>query len=132
DAAGRERLQHTELLGDFQCAVVRQHHAGAADADARRARRDRGHQHLGRAADDGRQAVVFADPEAAVAEALAMLGQVERVADRSVFGAAGDGNGLIEYRESQGHADPSSDAYIGRSPEGTRLAWGGPARRLML
>ena len=70
---GRERLQHAELLGHLQRAVVRQHHAGAADADARRARGDRGHQHLGRAADDGRQAVVLADPEALVAEALAML-----------------------------------------------------------
>ena len=102
DAPRRERLQHAELLGHLQCAVVRQHHAGAADADARGARRDRGHQHLGGAADDGRQPVVLADPEARVAQALAMLRQVERVADRGAFGAAGDGNGLVEHGESHG------------------------------
>ena len=75
DAARRERLQHAELLGDLQRAVVRQHDAGAADADRRRARRDRRHQDLGRAADDRRQAVVLADPEARIAEPLAMLGE---------------------------------------------------------
>ena len=75
DPAGRERLQHAELLGHLERAVVRQHHAGAADADARRARGDRRHQDLGRRADDRRQAMVLAQPEARVAEALAVLGQ---------------------------------------------------------
>ena len=33
DAAGKQRLQHLEALGDDQRRVVRQHHAARADAD---------------------------------------------------------------------------------------------------
>ena len=122
DAARRERLQHAELLGHLQRAVVRQHHAGAADADAFGARRDRGHQDLGRAADDRRQAVVLAEPEARVAEALAVLREVERVADRGVLAAAGERDRLVEHRESKvGHAFSRADGS-GRSSAPTPAA----------
>jgi hypothetical protein len=97
DACRRQRFQDAELLGDLERRIVRQHDAGAADADAPGARRDRGHQDLGRAAHDGGQAVVFAEPEAVVAERFAVFGQAERVANRLVFTAAGDGDGLIEH-----------------------------------
>ena len=33
DAAGKQRLQHLEALGDHQRRVVGQHHAAGADAD---------------------------------------------------------------------------------------------------
>ena len=48
DAARRQRIEHAELLGDLERRIVRQHHAGAADADARRARGDRRDQDLRR------------------------------------------------------------------------------------
>jgi hypothetical protein len=38
DAARRQRVQHAELLGHLEGRVVRQHHPGAADADACRVR----------------------------------------------------------------------------------------------
>ena len=101
DAARRERLEDAELLGHLERAVVRQHDAGAADADRRRARGDRRHEDLGRAADDRRQAVVLAQPEARVAEPLAVLGERQRVADRRVFAAAGERHRLVEHREPQ-------------------------------
>ena len=99
DAARRQRLEDAELLGDLERAVVRQHHAGAADADRRRARGDRRHQDLGRAADDRRQAMVLAQPEARIAEPLAMLGERDGVADRRVLAAAGERDRLVEDRE---------------------------------
>ncbi len=34
DAARKERAQHAEIFGDFERAVVRQHHAAAADLDS--------------------------------------------------------------------------------------------------
>src|ERR1700685_4510850 len=40
DAPGTQAAQHRERLGDFERAVVRQHHAPAADADSRGCRRD--------------------------------------------------------------------------------------------
>ena len=100
DAPRRERLEDAELLGDLERAVVRQHDAGAADPDRRRARRDRRHQDLGCGADDGRQAVVLAQPEARVAEPLAVLGERERVADRGILAAAGERDRLVENREA--------------------------------
>jgi hypothetical protein len=95
DAAGRQRLEHAELLGDLERRVVRQHDARAADADSRRARRDRRHEDLGARADDGREAVVLAEPEPVVAERLAVHGEVQRVADRRVLATAVDGDGLV-------------------------------------
>jgi hypothetical protein len=104
DSPRRQRLQHAKLLRHLQCAVVRQHHAGAADADAPSARGDRGHQDLGRTADDGGQAVVLAEPEAFIAERLAMLGKHQRVADRRVFIAPGKRRRLIEHGQAQHEA----------------------------
>jgi hypothetical protein len=79
----------------LKARVVRQHHAGAADAGcAGCARRSRPAGSRARA-DDGRQAVVLADPEAVVAQRFAVHRQVQRVAQRVVFTAAGAGNGLV-------------------------------------
>ncbi len=48
DPAGRDGLQHAELLGDLERRVVRQHHACAADADAVRDAGDGCDQHFRR------------------------------------------------------------------------------------
>jgi hypothetical protein len=49
-----------------------------------------------RAADDGGQAVVLAEPEALVAELLAQHRQIERVADGRVFARACDRDRLVK------------------------------------
>ena len=103
DAAGRDRIEHAELLGHLERAVVRQHDAGAADADARGGRRDRRHHDLGRGADDGGEAVVLADPEAVIAERLAVRRQRDRVADGGVLAAAGGRDRLVEHGELHCH-----------------------------
>ena len=82
DAAGRDGVEHAELLRHLEGRVVRQHDAGAADADALGDGGDGRHQDLGRGADDGVVAVMLGDPEAVVAQRLAVLGERDRVADR--------------------------------------------------
>ena len=96
DAAGRQRIEHAEDLGHFERRVVRQHDAGAADADAIGGGGDGRDHDLGRRADDGRMVVMLGNPEAFVAQRLAMLGKRHGVADRLVLGAVGDGDRLIE------------------------------------
>ena len=104
DAPRRQRLEHAELLGHLERRVMRQHDAGTAQAHALRARGDGRQQDLGRGADDGRQAVVLADPEAVVAQGLAMRGQIQRVAQRVVLTAPGAGDRLVQNRKRQCHA----------------------------
>jgi hypothetical protein len=113
DATGRQRLQHAELLGHLQGRVVREHHAGAADADARGAGRDGRHQQFRGRADDAREAVVLAEPEAVVAERLAERGEVEGVANRLGLGPAGDRGRLVEHREGEGHRRDSGRPRAG-------------------
>ena len=47
DAAGVQRLEHPELLGDHERGVVGQHHAARAQADGRGGAGDVGQQHGG-------------------------------------------------------------------------------------
>ena len=101
DAAGRDRLQHAELLGHLQAGVVRQHHAGGADADARRGGGDGADQDLRRGAGLAGRVVVFGAPVARVAERLAMLRQRQALADRGVRRAAGHHGRLVEHGQSQ-------------------------------
>ena len=96
DAAGRQRVEHAEDLGYFERRIVRQHDAGAADADALGGGGNRRHHDLRRGADDGRMVVVLRHPEALVAQRLAVLGERHGVADRLVVRSAGDGNRLVE------------------------------------
>ena len=98
DAAGCDRLQHAELLGDLQRRIVRQHHPGAADADAIGGRRNRRHQDFGRGAGLCLGTVVFGQPVAAVAERLAVARQLQALADRGVRGAALHDGRLVENR----------------------------------
>jgi hypothetical protein len=102
DAAGSDRIQHAELLGDLEGRVVRQHHAGAADADGAGGSGDGGDQNLGRRADDGGVGVVLGHPEAVIVPAFAGLGQRHGVADRFALRAIHHGNRLIENGQAHG------------------------------
>ena len=85
DATGRERLDHGELLGHFQRRIVGQHDACRAHANALRLHRNRSDENLRRGAHDGLRAVMLAHPEAVVAQPLAMLRHLDRLADRHVL-----------------------------------------------
>jgi hypothetical protein len=102
NAPGRQRLQHPELLGHLEWRVMRQHHAGAADANARGPRGDGRHQHLGRTAHDGGVAVVLADPETVVAQSFAILRQGQRFSNGCIGTAPRQGHGLVKYGKFQG------------------------------
>ena len=82
DAAGKQRLQHLETLGDHQRRVVRQHHAARADAQMRRRRRDLADHDLRRGAGDVRKIMVFGDPVTLVAKPVGKPRQIERIAQR--------------------------------------------------
>ena len=99
DPARRDRLEHAELLGDLEGRVVREHHAGAAYADARRGRRQRRQQDLRRGADDAVAPVVLRNPEPPVAQRVAVPGEGERLADRFVLAAAVRRGRLVEHRQ---------------------------------
>ena len=62
--------------------VVGQHHAAGAEADGRRDRREVREQHRRRRAGDAGHVVVLGDPVPPVAEALGLLHQRDRVAQR--------------------------------------------------
>ena len=99
DPAGMETGEEAEPLGDLQRAVVREHHAAAADADPLGGRRDRPDQHLGRRAREHRAAVVLGDPVAVVSQAVGVAGEVERVGERVRSGRARGDRGLVEHAE---------------------------------
>jgi len=80
---------------------VRQHHASAADADALGDGGDGGDENLRRRADDGLVAVMLGQPEAVVAQRLAVLRQRNGVADGGAVRSANYGDGLVEDGEAQ-------------------------------
>ena len=132
DAARRQGVEHAEHLGHFERRVVRQHDAGAADPDALGGGGDRGDHDLRRGADDGRMVVVLGDPEAVVAQRLAVLGEGNGVADRLILRTAGDGDRLIENGKTHcderwvAEANPASPTPgTGRPAAG----WASTARR---
>ena len=108
DAARRNRLQHAKLLRHLERRVMRQHHAGAADADARRGGGNRRHQHLRRGADDIAGVVMLGKPIAVVTERVAMFRERQRFAYRDVLCFAFGGGGLIEYGQLHG-----APAFVG-------------------
>ncbi len=79
DAAGMERGERAELLGNDQRRVVGQHDAAGADADGRGAGGDMADDDGGRGAGDARHVVMLGEPVAVVAEPLGMAGEIERV-----------------------------------------------------
>jgi hypothetical protein len=99
DPARVERGERAELLGDHERRVVRQHHAARAHADPLGVRRDVADQHRRRRACDAGHAVVLGEPEAAVAVAFGVLGELARGRQRLGRGRAGADRRQIEDRE---------------------------------
>ena len=86
DAPRVERLEHPELLGHLERAVVSEHDAARPYADPARPGRDRGDEDLrGRVGESGR-GVVLGQPVAVVAEPVGGLGEVEGLPDRLARG----------------------------------------------
>ena len=99
DPSRGDRIEHAELLCDFQGRIVGQHHTGASDPDAVCRLPDRGDQDFRCRADNCFIAVMLGNPEALVTEPLAMLCQSDCVADRVAVRTANTGNRLVQHRE---------------------------------
>ena len=82
DPAGIERFERPELLGDHQWRVVRQHDAAGADADGGGSGGHVADDDRGGGARDPGHAVVLGEPEAAIAQALRVLREIEGAAER--------------------------------------------------
>ena len=80
DAAGMQRLQQAEGLGDLERRVVGQHDPAGADAQMVGAAGDVADHDLGGAAGQAGGVVVFGEPEAVVAEAVGQHGEIARIA----------------------------------------------------
>ena len=100
DTAGEEPGEHAEGLRDLERRVVREHHAAAADADARGRRGHRADQRLRARAGQRRPAVMLGQPVAVVAEAVGQPCEVERVGERVGAG------GALRHRRLVEHAEP--------------------------
>jgi hypothetical protein len=83
DAAGVERLQHAESLGDAERAVVREQHAAGADAHAFRLRAKPRQQNLGTGIGERGDRVVLGEPVAVIAERFDAAREREGLLDRS-------------------------------------------------
>ncbi|MNN21223.1 hypothetical protein D3C81_1345350 [compost metagenome] len=96
DAPRIQRSQRAELFGDLQRRVIGQHDAAGADADGRRATGDMADQHRSGGAGDAGHVVVLGQPEAAVAPALGVLGQIKHVAEGLLRAGAFTDGGQVE------------------------------------
>ena len=99
DAARVERLQRSELLGDHERRMVRQHDPAGPDPDRRRARREIAGHDGRRSARDRLHVVVLGDPVALVTEALGVAREVEAVAQRIAGGRPARDRGEVEDGE---------------------------------
>ena len=79
DPSGEERFQNAEILGDLQRAVVLQHHAARADADATRARRHLTDENFRTGAGETGRRVMLGQPVPVIAESVAGLSELERL-----------------------------------------------------
>jgi len=77
-----ERIQRTELLGNYQRSVVRQHHAARAETQGLRIRCQVTDQYRRRRAGDPGHVVVLRQPEAIVTALLRQLRQIEGMGKR--------------------------------------------------
>ncbi len=91
DAPGKERGEGSELLGDNQWRVVRQHDPTGSNSDARCACSDMPDHHGRGGARDARHAMMLGQPEAAVTPELRVLRQIQRAA-QCLRGVAALGN----------------------------------------
>ena len=97
--------EDAERLGHLERAVVRQHHAAAADADALGHRRDLGDQDLGRGAREHRHSVVLGDPVTRIPQRVGELCEVDAVPERLPARSALGDRRLVEDAEPQRHQD---------------------------
>ena len=103
DPSGVERSQGPELLRDDQRRVVREHDPAGSYADGAGARRDMPDHHRRRGARHPGHPVVLRQPEAVIAPALRVPGEVQRVVQRPA-GVAPFGDGReVEDRERRAH-----------------------------
>jgi hypothetical protein len=96
-------LEHRELLRDDQRGVVRQHHAAGADLDALGLRGHVGDQDRRTRAGDTRHVVVLGDPEAPIAQAFDVAGELGRAREGFGAGLAGADGRELENGERNGH-----------------------------
>ena len=125
DAAGMQRREHAEDLGHLERAVVRQHHAAAADADARRRGGDLRDQDLRRRAREHRRAVMLRDPVALVAERLGVAREIDRVAQRVGARRPLRDRRLVENAQDEGHRRIVPAAVVRSELETDRAAEAG-------
>src|SRR4029453_13668399 len=92
DAAGKQRFERAELLGDHEWRMIRQHDAAGANPNCFRSTSNVRHDNAGRGAGNTGHVVVFSYPLALVIPSFSMLREVERIAKRNGGGAA-VGNG---------------------------------------
>ncbi|MNT38001.1 hypothetical protein D3C72_1741710 [compost metagenome] len=125
DTARRQRGQHLEGLRDLEGAVVLQHDAAGADADARGLREQVRGQHLGCRTGVGAVAVVLGQPVAPVTQPFGAPGQRDGVLERlRGIGTFGDqalveqgervGHGVRRWRSGSGCASNSASHHAGR------------------
>ncbi len=84
-----EGFEHTELLGDFERAVMREHDAAGADAHGRGRGREPPGQNLGGGAGKSFRGMMFGDPITVIAPALASARELNRFGNRLRRGTAG-------------------------------------------
>jgi hypothetical protein len=99
DAAGEERFECAELLGNEEGSVVRQHNTARADADRRCLCGDVRDDDCRRRTRDARYSVVFGDPEAVVAQSFSMAREIGGIAKCLRGRTALNDRGEIENRE---------------------------------
>src|SRR5690606_37232135 len=113
DTAGVQRGQRAELLGNDERRVVGQHDAARPDANRRGAGRHVGDDDGRGGTGDARHVVVLGQPEAAVAERLGALRQLQRMPERVGRGEALTDGAEVENRKRYSHGPPSgAAAYV--------------------
>ena len=101
DAVGEDGVEGAKDLGDFERGVVLEHDAAGSDTDAGGFGGGSGDEDLGRGAGEHVHGVVLGVPEAGVAEAVDVAGEVEGVSERLRGCGAGRDGGLVENGETE-------------------------------
>jgi hypothetical protein len=99
DATGEERLQHPEVLGHLEGAVVAEHDPARAHADTRGPRGDLADEHFGRGAGQPPATVMLGQPVPMIAETVCALGELQRLLDGLGRGPATPDRRLVEDAE---------------------------------
>ena len=102
DAAGVERVEHSEALDDRDRRRLPELHRCRADTNPVGGGGDLTDQHRGRRAGD-RDEVMFGDPVALVSPLFGVLGEVDRIAQRRCGVAAFADRRQVEDRQRNAH-----------------------------